>query len=747
MHPPHSLNRVTFVLCLGVSTCLLPVSALRAQTAGAPPDDEVVRLSEFRVSTTLGSYTDLVSEAASKTPIAMHDLSSTVQVVNASFMTDIRAERLDDVYSYVVGMYRENANQANGYTIRGFTGTSSNLNGVQVDGVPGLTSRFSSPPTAAVERVEFIKGPSSALYGQGNPGGIVNIITKSPQVVRSESVTAYVSTYDSSAVHNTHFGNKVSAIGTIDLTGPIDAAGHLLYRVIVAAENINTFRDYYYEHNVYWYPSLTYRWNDRTEITAKLEVTRQLHQANDGLVVPYNSPDLLPPINVTQTQPGDTEADSGDALSIYFKHAFSEQWKFRLNARTDWHTDKRLALEDILGTVVSAVPYTNSTVTRKFRVQHNGRRYNELDTNLTGLLGPDSFRHTIIGGFEFGREWNDLSRLAFGPVVPPPVNIFVSVPNVPATYPTTATGLSDPKTLFDNYDTYLSDQIKLGEKWRVALGVQHFSQSQSYVEPLSRKTYSQTNSATVPHFGLVFQPVPSVSLYADYSRSFRPQSATAVNANDLPGFTPESGRQFEEGVKLDLLNHNLIVTLSNYEIVRNNVVESTGVLYPVTGDTISALSGEQKSKGGEVQVDYHPVPYWQLQVGYSYIDARVIQSLTVSEDGRLLANVPHNGGSLWTRYNFLQRGLLGAGVGLGEIYVGKRLAYGANVVTATQSLWMVERSYARTDLALYYRWKRADLSLNVQNVFDKQYLENAFYNSSVVAGDPRKLTLTGTLKF
>ena len=717
---------------------LLPFASAQDISPSTQTADEVVRLDQFNVTTSIGSYSDTVSDAATKTPIALQDLSSSVQIINAAFISDIRAERLDDLYTYAVGLYRENAGQANGFNMRGFT-MSGALTGTQVDGLPGLTSRFASPPTADVERLEVIKGAASVLYGELHPGGLVNIVTKSPQAITSASLTTFVSTYDAPDVGTTRFGTKVSGVETLDLTGPIDSGKHWLYRLIVSGEEINSFRDYSFEHNIYWYPSLTYRLDDRTSVTLKVDITRQHRQANDGLVVPYNNLDLLPPINVTQTQPNDLETDVGEALGLNLRHALSESWVLQFNGRSSWHEDKRVAEEYIQGTIVNAVPYQNSTVTRRFRDQYNGRRNNFGDLNVAGTFGPSVFRNNVIFGVDSGKEWNDFNRLAFGPAITPPVDIYATVPDT-TTYPAVGTSPSDPKTTFYNYSEYAADQFTVAEKLHASVGLHHYEQATDYREVYTGKTFHQVVSTTIPHFGVLYQSIAALSVYADFARSFTPQVPTAVNASDLPGFSPETGRQWEEGIKVDLFDHRLVTTLATYEIVKHNVVESTGVLLP-SGDTISALSGEQESKGVEWEADYQPVKYWQIKAGYSYIDARVNQSVTVSEDGRLLPNVPHNGGNLWTRYNLPDGPLKGLGLGLGEIYVGRRLGYAANVISANPALWLVERSYARTDLAFFYRWAHVDLSLNVQNVLDKIYIEDAFYNSSVVVGDPRKITL------
>ncbi len=148
----------------------------RRTATDASDNSEIVKLEEFKVSTTVGTYAETTTSAASKIPLDMKDLAATLQVLNASFIGDKLATSLEDLYPYVVGMTRESPAGA-GFTLRGYTNSATNtmINNLTTDGLPGGASRFGSPPTANVERVEVIKGPNSVLYGAMNPGGLINI--------------------------------------------------------------------------------------------------------------------------------------------------------------------------------------------------------------------------------------------------------------------------------------------------------------------------------------------------------------------------------------------------------------------------------------------------------------------------------------------------------------------------------------------------------------------------------------------
>lgn len=173
-------SALLFPLALRAAPETTPAPAAKPAEV-VPVDSEIVTLEAFNVSTTVGTYAETTTAAASKVPLDLKDLAATLQVLNASFISDKLAASLDDLYPYIVGMTREGPAAA-GFTLRGYTNgaTNTTINNLQTDGLPGGASRFGSPTVANVERVEVLKGPSSVLYGSMNPGGLINIVTKSP---------------------------------------------------------------------------------------------------------------------------------------------------------------------------------------------------------------------------------------------------------------------------------------------------------------------------------------------------------------------------------------------------------------------------------------------------------------------------------------------------------------------------------------------------------------------------------------
>ena len=721
-----------------------PTAALFAQSAPAstPAPAEVVRLAEFTVTSSLESYAEKTSTAAAKVPMETIDVPASVQVLNAAFLNDTRASRLEDVFGYVTGLNKQGTN-ANAFTLRGFAAAGSNLQSVQVDGMPGPPSRFASPPTVNVERMEVLKGPTSVLYGQANPGGMINIVTKSPKATRQNIFSTFLSTYSG---QTSSLGDAFSWTASIDSTGPIDRDKKWLYRIVASYEDQDSFRDYYYQKNKYIYPSVTWRPSPDTFITLKYEWVREDRQANDGIAVPFLNAHLLPPINTTYQPPNTLDTDYGDSWVLNAQTRFLDKWTARFTYRRTTHDDTRTSLETAQGAITAnTTDYRLSTIRPRYRVQNNEKDYDFIDANVWGTIGPENFEHTIIAGINGGKEWLRTNRLAFGPFVTA-VNLYTSVPNVDAVYPTNPTGLQDRQTPFWNYGAYISDQIKIGKKWNASLGFRHEKQDsyQKEITPTTVRGIKQSMSDTMPTASLMFKPVPTLALYATYCEGFKPQSPGNVDINDNPNFPPESSEQLEFGVKVDALQGRLTGNVSVYEIEKQNVLTATGTTSP-SGNAIANLSGLQRSKGVEVNVAYLPKPNWQVQLGYTYIDARVITSTTATIVGALLDNTPHNAGSLWTRYNFTQGNLKGLGLGLGVINTGRRQA----IITNNPAARFELPGYTRADIGLYYVTRRIDYALNVSNVTDKTYIAGALPGGAdrINPGEPRRLTFSARIAF
>ena len=744
----------THALLVGKKAADKPRAAEPAVKATPEPisGNEVVKLETYRVSTTLGRYAEETTSAGSKMPIETKNLPATVQIFNANAIKDRVAETLDDIYPYVVGMARE-APISNGFNIRGFTaqsgGTQQNL---QVDNLPGSASRYSSPSTVNVDRIEVIKGPTSVLYGKLNPGGLVNVVTKRPMEKRQTSISGSVTSY---AGTNSGLGDDLSFKVSVDHTAPLDAGKHWLYRVIAAAEDVQSWRPHGYFKNYYFYPSLTYKWDAKTSFTVQLELVREKRQYDNSIPYPpSNNPANLPAYTAFYQDKDTPERDMGEVINTSFQHLFANNWKLSVGTRSVFHTDEVRAYRtnQVFSPVTVATPVTNSRVRRVFFDRVITREYNFGDANIYGEFGPKNWRHTLLIGVNGGVERSDsdfpisgvnASGAGAAQAVFDFVNYYFPLTGI-SPIPTPGTKIAPRLTQvhYYNYGAYVSDRMKFGSHLSVLVGARHDRQDADSLEVYTGVSKKGKVSATLPTFGVVYEANEHFTLYVSTNKSFRPAPADAnVDENGRVDFPPEEGNQIEFGIKSDLFDKRLIATFSAYQIKKQNVLESTGTFTP-TGLPISRIQGEQESKGLELEGIWLPVPNWQVQVGGTYIDAKVTKSSNPVFIGRKMVNVPRASGNLWTRYNFPGGPLRGFGLGLGVIMQGKRLA--GTPTTQTSSFMLP--GYTRFDSACYYQMKGYDFALNITNVLDRKYIASSGENA-VFPAEPRRVTLSVNHRF
>ena len=736
-----------------------PAPAKNGGTDRSNPADyaegHVLQLDKLTVSTTIGTYRETSTTAGSKTPMNLKDVAGTVQVLNASFIEDKQARSLEDLYPYIVGMTRESP-AASGFTLRGFSNNFTNtmINNIQYDGLPGGASRFGSPSTANVDRVEVLKGPSSVINGVMDPGGIINIISKQPSV---KPATSLVTSLASFTGQHSPLGQDLSLTTVLDRTGPLDEAKHWLYRFVASYEDLSGFRQFDFGRNYYFYPSLTYRFSNDTEVTFKIEIDRQLRYASQDsyLAAPFLLIANVPENHSTSyTDRNNEEYDRAETYNLVFRHRFANRWTLKLNVRDVQHGDGRTLDES--HTLLSVLPVEDSAIVQRYRYTINTRRYAYYDLNLYGTAGPETFQHTVLLGLSAGYETHEFRRL-YSVDLPGSISVYHPVHDIrPQPYELGVTDLTnsqpqDAVSKYYNYGAYVSDQIKIGQHWRASAGLRYEAYDTKYYDTafIKRTTTvvnpGQTNrpKGMVPSVGLVWQPIEAMSFYASFGEGFKPtppQSAPLPTPGHPAAATlpSEKARQIEFGAKVDFLENKLGILLSVYDITRDGVTQAIPLSFDPTTNAPLFRQTAQKSRGAELSVNYQPEPYIQVQLGYSFDDAKITGSSDPTVLGARVPNAPRHSANLWGRYNVPEGVLRGFGVGLGLIHTGERPGLLSNVPGRN----LLIPANTRVDLAFYYKWKRYDLGVNVSNLLDKSYIASADNELDVVPGAPRKITVS-----
>lgn len=726
---------------------LMMLGHAQAEEATAPEEGDL------HTVTIEGKFIESGAQSAMKQDIGVMDTPYSVANYGDAFMKAIETTNLADLYSYMTGVRRGGVT---GYdlSIRGFKNRQSDRSAIMVDGLPGLSGRFGSPPTFAAERVEVVKGPASVLYGQAQPGGFVNIISKKPLENFGAIFDLRGSTYDGAGMS---FGDGAGYNVGGDVTGPI-GAGTLLYRFVAEHTDRDTFR-HGFEEATYVAPSLTWHLTDHSELLLALEYRRRKNAYDTQLVAPDKNARLIADIRTRYQEPGDLQEEEGSGGTLSYTHEFDRG--LRLNAAfRSVRTEDTAKGFDNVGVLADLV-----TLRRRARQQLNKRTYNFVDSNISMPFETGPIEHKLLVGVNAGIDTTDFERIQFfngptsGPAsLPGPGRINIDIYNpvygnaLPlSSYPPGP--LNRRYTKNTSAGVYLSDLITLTERWKLNAGIRYTKDKQETEE---RKTPPLTSmevqtSDVLPTVGLMFQPTPAWTLYASYATSFVPQGAGDQDAAGRPNpFDPESGSQVELGVKADALEDRLTATLALFDIRKENTLAPV-TCNPGVAGTCSQQVGAERSKGVELEVNYSLLENLQFIAGLAYTDAYVdetFNSPTAPLVGSQLTNSALRTANLWVRYDVLEGPLQGLGIGFGTYYSSE---IAGSLPSLSDRRVLMLPDYTVADLALYYGWRdRHHFTLKVGNLFDEHYFEgvNSTLNENgVVPGTPRNITLSWRVNF
>ncbi|MEH2010280.1 TonB-dependent siderophore receptor [Nostoc sp.] len=640
------------------------------------------------------------ASTATRTDTPLRDIPASIQVVPRQVLQDQKAVRLQDALQNVSGVTQAGNYGGTGaarYIIRGFSQDGNFRNGFRD------ADFFTLSEIANLERVEVLKGPASVLFGEAEPGGIINLVTKQPL---SEPYYAADFTAGSYGFYRP----------TFDISGPLNADKTLLYRLNVAYQNSGSFRDFVDTERIFIAPSLTWKIGTNTTLNLDFEYLNNNTQFDRGIVAIGNRPAPIP-ISRFLGVPGENDSKTTAYRAGYrLEHQFSKNWQLRnaLSITINKVNDFRAEQGDLIDDRFLDRNFTNG----KFETDNYS-----LQTEVIGKFATGSIIHQPLLGIELNRSEGPL---IFSRGILSPIDIFSSVNNsVIPTNPLTTFVNRQIRT--DRLGIYLQDQITLLDNLKLLVGGRFDFTEQKNDNLLASTSTSQSDQAFSPRVGLVYQPIPAISLYASYSSSFVPNIGTSVNGST---FDPAQGTQYEVGVKADLSNR-LSATLAAYQITKTNVLTTD----PNNPD-FSILTGEQRSRGVELDIAGEILTGWKIIASYAYTDAQITKDNQYAV-GNLLDSVAKNTVSLWTTYEIQRGSLQGLGFGLGLYYVGDRQGDLDNS--------FVLPSYFRTDAALYYKRNNWKFALNIKNLFDEKYYETSQGRDIIYPGAP--LTVLGTISW
>ena len=664
-------------------------------TATSEPDEEI----EI-IATGEGEEDDYFvpdATSATRTDAEIRDIPQSIQVIPQEVIEEQQAIRLEEVVTQTSGVtfFGNQDGRSTDFAIRGFNGAPSLRDGFRL-----YTGFFQGiPEVANLERIEILKGPASVLYGEIQPGGLINLVSKQPL---SEPF------YDVQL----QLGNRSLVRTPIDFSGTLTADGSLSYRLNALYRHEDSFRNYDESFDRFFVaPTLAWQISDRTDLTFNLEYIKDDNPADFGTVILDGEPADIPPERITNN-PDDTIENEFLNTGYTFEHRFSENWKLR-NAFRYLVNDYNYGgdNEDIL-----ALPFEidNETgiLTRVFADQEREEDNYYLYTNVEGNFATGSIKHNVLFGVDLGRtEAKQKTVFNPGPSSSAPLDIFDpdydAIPEPDDDID--SIGLfNDDEITTDRLGIYIQDKIDLFDNIILLAGLRYDTVDQTQQDNLSDTEQSQNNDAFTPRVGIVYQPIETVSLYASYSQSFNPNTLDTTAEGDF--LEPEEGEGFEVGVKGEIIPNRLAATLAYFDITKQNVATADPNV-PFS----SIATGEQQSQGIELDLTGEILPGWNIITSYAYIDAEVSEDNDPEIVGSRLPGIPEHSASLWTTYEIQKGSLEGLGFGIGFNFVGEREGGLPNSFEVD--------SYFLTNAALFYSRENWQVRLNFDNLFDVNFIE------------------------
>ncbi|HEY9751288.1 MAG TPA: TonB-dependent receptor, partial [Allocoleopsis sp.] len=647
-------------------------------------------------------YTVRRATSATRTETPLRDTPRSVQVVPEQVIEDQRNIRLGDALRNVSGVVQGDGfgGTLDRFTIRGFAQDVFLRNGFR-------QSQSSLRETASVERVEVLKGPASVLYGQLEPGGVVNLVTKQPLFDPAYSAELSV-------------GSFGLFRPSVDLTGPLNDDASVRYRLNAVFEGGGNFRDFDQDTDRFFVaPVLAWDIGDRTSLSLEADYLRDERPFDRGIVAIGEGIADIPYDRVLGTLDDRSEIEEF-SVGYQLEHRFNDNWKIRNGLRFtnsdtfDYRADSWF-IQD------------NGQLDRRFRSNDDISKTLDLQTNVTGKFATGAVDHTLLFGVDFGRTLTEGTQRALPGDPDFPIDIYNPILGDLPDLSELTELRRDNRNRINTVGLYLQDQIDLTDNLILLAGGRLDFFDRSVTNNLSGNEFEQDDNAFSPQIGLVYQPIEPISIYGSFSRSFVP--STSIRADGSP-LEPERGTQYEIGIRGELLEGRLVANLAAYELTKSNIA---------TGDPdnpdFSIPVGEVRSRGIEFDVTGELAPGWNLIASYGHNDTEITED-NFYESGTRFINVPRNSGSLWSTYEIQSGNLQGLGFGAGLFFVGER--------TGDLDDTFRLPSYVRTDAVVFYRRDNWRAAINIKNLFDINYIESSEgFREYVNPGDP--FTIIGSL--
>ena len=657
-------------------------------------------------------------------PVA--DLVLDEEVLAAAGVTD-----LDQALDLSASVARQNnfGGLWNSFAIRGFAGDENLPSGYLVNGF-NAGRGFGGPRNlAGVESVEVLKGPRAALFGRGEPGGTVNLVTKRPKATQAGEVKLTA-------------GRYAHRRADLDYNQPLsDAAG---LRVVGYFEDSESFRDTVETRRYGANPSFAWRPSEAGRFVYELEYSHQEVPFDRGVLAVDGQLGRIPPSRFLG-EPGDGPIEARTlGHQLEYQHELNDQWSLLVGANLRDTSLEGFSTEPELAANRQQLLVDGRNLTRQRRSRDYDADYRVLRAELSGEFRTGGLRHRVLIGVDADQFENDqvflrarAPTLASRPTPQQQQAIDIFAP-VYGRFPLPTPGpLTDRLETQESRGIFLQDQISLTDRFEVRLGARFDDYEQTLEDRAARRTVRQTESRVEPQFGAVFNATDRLSWYAGYGRNFRPLSGA-----DFAGrpFEPNTSTSIETGLSFESADGAWSGTAGIFRTMQDNIL----VADPVNAG-FSRAGGEAESRGVEVDLQGRLDSGLGVWFSYAYIDAEVSGDVLDPNfalpvrAGSPLINIPEHSLSLQVTQE-LQLADRPLTFGGGAMFVDDRL--GETGTTFELPSYTIVRVFATYDLTSAF-----SLRADIDNLTDETYYTNSFSRLWVQPGAPRNIRVSAMLRF
>lgn len=731
--PTHSLRKLAVVVATAVSGM-----SVYAQAADKPKEETItVTAAPAAQESAWGPAATIAakhSATATKTDTPIEKTPQSVSVITRQEMDIRQPTTVKDAMAYTPSVFstRGSSSTYDVVSIRGFTAPTTVNTNQYLDGMKLQGNNYSeiSMDPYFLERVEVMRGPTSVLYGNSNPGGVVSMVSKRPTTEPLREIQFKMGTDN---LWQTGF----------DFSDAIDDAGVWSYRLTGLGRSQDAQQDMAKASRYAVAPSFSWRPDDKTDFTFLSNFQSDPDAGyygwlpREGTVVPYvdangNSHKL--PTDFNEGERDNKMQRRQQMVGYNFSHAFNDTFTVRQNLRYD---QVKTLYRSVYGFGYDGA----GNIKRNYVRSDEDLNTFTVDTQLQSNFATGDVGHTLLTGVDYSRMRNDIDALYGSADSLNMQNPQYGNPNIDVSGPYAKYQVLNR---MEQTGLYAQDQMEW-DKWVLTLGGRYdYAKTSTLTRTTGTEAMNHDQQFTW-RGGVNYLFDNGVSPYFSYSESFEPTSGSTKEGKP---FDPSRGKQYETGVKYVPKDMPVVLTAAIYQLTKNKNLTSDP--NDPTGQH-SIQTGEIRSRGLELEAKAAVNENINVTAAYSYNDAEYTEDTIFK--GKRPAEVPRNQASLWTDYTFYNTALSGLTFGAGVRYTGSTVSYYKyDTTTGKKNDSFNVGGYTVADAMVKYDLARfglpgSSVAVNVNNLFDREYVSSCYSEYACYWGAERQVVATATFRF